>query len=509
MTMSRFINRPVFPLALVMLVAAGLRLPLLYSFDVVAPDGVMLIEMAKTFATGEFFTNNVPEHHHEPLYPAIISAVSAITRLDYVKSGQIASLTAAVAAIYLVYRLSKRLYGPETGIYSALILSLVPLHAFFSVMVLKESLYVLLTVAVVYSCALAMEERGKARFVMAGLFMGLAYLTRFDGVLLLLIIPFLYYAVDAEKMSRILLAAAAAFTLYAAYASILYFQTGEVTISKKLNYYVTPVMAPDAARKKLLRDYGEEKAEVIIKANSRWSGFLLKRTEGLYKGAHYMLPTVFPVLLMLLAGVALGAYGFGRNEMLLLFVPALYLFVFPYMKYPNDYRYFLCITPFLSILAGRGFALAQHGLAERHRYLPTVFILIFLLAFAPWALKPLFDGRIYGDVLLQKETGLYIRDHEQKKNMKIVSPFSVVSFYAGAEHFFPGPLKTGEEMIGLLKKTGADYAVLQDNGMAEALMATSKKSGGDIRVEKIKEISGGGMPITVLKVLDDTKKGGR
>lgn len=497
-------NKSILPLAFVMLIAMAVRLPLLYYFDVVAPDGVVLIEMAKTLATGDFFTTNIPEHHHEPLYPALIAAVSAVTPLEYVKSGQIISLVSAMAAIYLVYRLSARLYGRESGIYSAFILSLVPLHAFSSVMVLKESLYVLIVVALIYSCALAMERRGKAHFVMTGLFLGLAYLARLDGILLLLTIPFLCYAVDAGTLPGkgvcILLVSATAFVLYAAYASVLYFQTGEVMISKKLDYYVSPVMAADAAKKKLLRDYGHEKGEEMIKTGSEWRGFLLKRTEGLYKGAHYMLPSVFPVLLMLLAGVALGAFEFGKTEMLLLIVPIIYLFVFPYMKYPNDYRYFLCVTPFLSIFAGKGLALLQHGLAEKHRYLPGVFVIVFLMVFAPWVFKPVFDGTTYRDVLLQKETGLYIRGYEQMENMKIVSPFSVVSFYAGAEHFFLGPLKKGDEIIGLLKEIGADYVVLQDHVIVEGLLSTSKKDDDAIWVENIKEISGNGMRISVLKV---------
>ena len=504
-------SAPGLSLAVVVVIALGARLLLLYGFDVVAPDGVVLIEMAKTFAAGDFFTVDVPEHHHEPLYPALIFAVSALTPLDYVRSGQLVSLASAVATIYLVYMLAKRLYGQKTGIYSALILSLVPLHALSSVTVLKESFYTLMAVAVIYSCALAIERRGRAYFFLTGLFLGLSYLVRFDGILLLLSIPFLYYAIDSGALRANLLSMFvlifAALTLYAAYAAVLYIQTGEITISKKLNYYVTPVAAPEAAKEKLIRDYGYIEGEEIIKSGSQWRAFLTKRTEGLYKAVHYILPAVFPVLLMLFAGAGIGA-GAGKKEMLLLLIPVIYAFVFPFMKYPTDNRYFLCVTPFFSVFAGRGLALLQNGLAQRYRHLPGVFMIIFLIVFAPWAVKPMFDGKTYRDELLQKEVGLFIRGIEQKERIKIVSPLPVVSFYAGARLFYLGPLKKEGEIIGLLRDTGADYAVLDDIRAVERLLKESKKKQSALGIEKIKEFSGGGIQVIVLKVRRCMEKGG-
>lgn len=497
-------NNPWLSLAVVVVIGLGARLPLLYGFDVVAPDGVVLIEMAKTFASGDFFTVNIPEHHHEPLYPALIFAISALTHLDCVRSAQIASLASGMATVYLVYRLSKRLYGQETGVYSALVLSLVPLHAFSSVMVLKESLYTLMAVAVIYSCALAIEGRGRTYFFLTGLFLGLSYLVRFDGILLLLLIPFLYYAIDSGALQAnlisMLVLAVTALTLYAAYASVLYVQTGEITISKKLNYYVTPVAAPETAKKKLIRDYGHIDGEEIIKSGSQWRTFLIKRTEGLYKAVHHILPSVFPVLLMLFAGAGIGA-GAGKKEMLLLLVPVIYALGFPFMKYPTDYRYFLCVTPFLSVFAGRGLALLQNGLAQRHRYLPRVFLISFIIVFAPWVFKPMFDGKTYRELLLQKEVGLFIRGIEQKKRIKVVSSLPVVSFYAGARHFYLGPLKKGGEIMGLLKETGADYAVLDDlKAMEGLLLEEANKKRPAIGIEKIKEFSGSGIQVIVLKV---------
>lgn len=497
-------TKSIFPIALVMLVAMAVRLPLLSFFDVVTPDGAVLMEMAKTIASGDFFSINVPEHHHEPLYPALISIVSAATPLDYIKSGQIVSLSAALVTIYLVYSLAGRLYGKETGIYSALVLSLVPLHALSSVMVLKESLYVVLVVALIYSCALAEQSRGKAYFVMAGLFLGFAYLARFDGILLLFLIPYLGVSIDAgvfpDKKIGILYTAGTALIFYAAFASTLFFQTGELTISKKLNYYVTPVMATEASKKKILRDYGHEKGEEIIKSGLSWKWFLLKRTEGVYKGAHYMLPSVFPILLVLMAGAGIGAFRFGKMEMLLLLVPIIYIFILPYMKYPSDHRYFLSIVPFLSIFAGKGFALIQRRLAERNRYLPKCLVFVFLIVFVPWVFKPIFDGTTHRDALLQKVAGEYILDSKKKEKIRIVSAFPVVSFYAGAEHFYLGPLKKGAEIIGLIKETGADYVVLQDRGLIESLLAASKKAGDGIEIESTKEIAGSGVVLSVLKV---------
>lgn len=468
-------------LAIVILFALALRLPLLSYFNVVTPDSILLIEIAKTIGNGEYFTVNVPIHHHHPLYPSLMAFVSLITFLGYVKSGQLISILAALLTVVLVYKLSAKIYNRKTAIYSALILSLVPLHALYSVLILKDSLYVLMVLSMIYSCIMALKSQRKRYFIMAGLFLGLAYLARFDGILLLLILPVFLYFIYKENDKNIkhytLLTIGIAASVYAIFAVILSIQTGSLTISKKFNFYVNPIFATNAAKAKLKKSYGQEKAEKLIRTNTQFSGFIIKRIEGLYKNLHYILPFVFPTLLIFIAGIGLSGYQFGKIEILILIVPFIYLFIFPFLKYPNDNRYILCITPFLSILAGKGLCFLQEKLLNKHNYLPRIALFIFLLIFVPLIYKPILDDSPFQSLLEFKKIGSFIASQgETDETGSIISPSPVIAFYAKLN---PIPLsysKNEDEVIRQIEDDNVgfvviseEFAAITDQGKFEAV----------------------------------------
>jgi hypothetical protein len=112
-----------------------------------------------------------------PLYPGLVAALGRVFFGHYVLAGIVISLAAALGAFALLYRIAKEHLGPDGAWRTVLYLAIFPMALFLQA-VYSESLYLLLVLA-----AFTAAERG--RFTAAGLFCGLAILTRATGIALL------------------------------------------------------------------------------------------------------------------------------------------------------------------------------------------------------------------------------------------------------------------------------------------------------------------------------------
>jgi hypothetical protein len=118
-----------------------------------------------------------------PLYPLLMRAVAVVTG-DYVVAGVAVSLAAYAAAMVLLYRLVRPLYGASVAAWSVAFISWFPTSTVFSA-VYSESLFLLLTVASFWLAA-------RRRWWAAGTAGLLAALTRNSGVLLVVPLLLLY-----------------------------------------------------------------------------------------------------------------------------------------------------------------------------------------------------------------------------------------------------------------------------------------------------------------------------
>jgi hypothetical protein len=118
-----------------------------------------------------------------PLYPGVVAALGRVFGGHYVLAGLIVSLTAALGAFLLLYRLAAPKLGADGGQRAVVYLAVFPMALFLQA-VYSESLYLLLVLA-----AFLAAERGS--FPAAGVLSGLAILTRVTGVALLPALAFL------------------------------------------------------------------------------------------------------------------------------------------------------------------------------------------------------------------------------------------------------------------------------------------------------------------------------
>jgi hypothetical protein len=111
-----------------------------------------------------------------PLYPLSLAGVGRAFGGHYVVAGIVVSLTAALAAFVLLYRLTETRLGPEGARRAALYLAVFPMALFLGA-VYSESMFLALTIG-----AFVLAER--RHWLGAGLVTGLAMLTRVAGVAL-------------------------------------------------------------------------------------------------------------------------------------------------------------------------------------------------------------------------------------------------------------------------------------------------------------------------------------
>ena len=124
-----------------------------------------------------------------PLYPLLLACVSKILFLPMIAAGVLVSIISLVGACWFLYRLVAEQF-PRVHAKRVVLSLLIFPTAIFLTAVYTEALFLFLSVASFYYAR-------KKRWWMAGLFGGLAALTRINGIILFL--PLLYSYLTTEK----------------------------------------------------------------------------------------------------------------------------------------------------------------------------------------------------------------------------------------------------------------------------------------------------------------------
>lgn len=127
-----------------------------------------------------------------PLYPALIHAVSWITRSG-LAAGMLISFVAFWVGLELTWRLTNLELGPRAADATVLLLAFAPLSFFFTA-IYSESLFLALSVGALYAAR-------QHRWALAGTLTALATLTRNSGLLLLVPVALMYFLVH-RKVDR-------------------------------------------------------------------------------------------------------------------------------------------------------------------------------------------------------------------------------------------------------------------------------------------------------------------
>jgi hypothetical protein len=141
-----------------------------------------------------------------PLYPALVGALGRILGEHYVAAGVTVALAACASSFALLYTLAQPLLGEAGARRAVVYLAVFPTSLYLGA-VYSESLFLALALA-----TFALAERG--RLGLAGLAVGLALLTRAQGVALLPALALFAHSAGGRRRFAALVAPVAIFVAY-------------------------------------------------------------------------------------------------------------------------------------------------------------------------------------------------------------------------------------------------------------------------------------------------------
>jgi len=160
-------------------IAFGLRLYAVLMAKGIAIDSAVYGFMARDFLKGDFIKGLSPTLH--PLYPALISLIAPdATHVEI--AGRFISLFWGTFTLIPLYYLVKGAMGQKDAVFTALFYTFHPYLVTYSGMLLTEATYWGLLVLSVYFFWTGLKEEKVWRIALSGSLLGLAYLTRPEGI---------------------------------------------------------------------------------------------------------------------------------------------------------------------------------------------------------------------------------------------------------------------------------------------------------------------------------------
>ncbi|MFX1465849.1 MAG: ArnT family glycosyltransferase, partial [Promethearchaeota archaeon] len=180
-----FSNRTIQILLIIFLFALALRLlcfginPLI---GLLIPDVIYFLLLGENLANGVGFTRfGAPEDKVPPIHPLIIAVSYFFGGINY-QSAILPSVLIGSLLVIPVYFLGYRLYDRRVGYLAALFVASNPILWLFSGIPMSEIPFTFLSICALYFLSI---KRSKKNLLLGGVFTGLSYLCRYNGILIL------------------------------------------------------------------------------------------------------------------------------------------------------------------------------------------------------------------------------------------------------------------------------------------------------------------------------------
>lgn len=450
-------------------ISFGLRLYAVLMAQGIAYDGAHYGFVARDFLKGHFIkglSSPAP-----PFYPFLIFLFSPDTaHVEII--GRFISLFFGTLTIIPLFFLVKKAIGQKEAIFSALLYSFHPYLVTYSGMLLTEATYWGLLVLSVYFFWTGLEKGKVWKISFSGFFLGLAYLTRPEGIgylLVYLIWIFVQGILKKEWLKKIALTAVLILSVLffvIPYAIYIHQETGQWLISKKAKIAQNHFINENAEEFNPSKGIEQNKP---IENNSE----ILKITENIVQFFpfviyHYLRAYHFSLWLFLFFGLIrvrkkVIAYELFLASLVLFHLLSLSTFV------PSTIRFAVPVIP-LSLFW------ASAGILEIKRYLEKtkisnpervilLLIIIVILIQLPQSLIP--ERRHRAE---QKKVGLWLKQNTSPDAI-IMSNSPQETFYADRElkalpwgissHGFIS--KSYGEIINYAKTNGVRYILVNKN----------------------------------------------
>ena len=155
-----------------------------YITPIIGRDGLDFINIAKLFSEGSF--REGLEHPFHPLYP-LLTSLGSICGLGLEHSGRAISFTLSIFTVISLFVIGKKMFNHTVGFLAAFLLAIHPYTARLSVDVMSESTYFFFYLTGFGLGYFAINKQKLPLFFLTGVVSALAYLTRPEGISVMLI----------------------------------------------------------------------------------------------------------------------------------------------------------------------------------------------------------------------------------------------------------------------------------------------------------------------------------
>ncbi len=468
-------------------ISFGLRLYAVLMAQGIANDSAAYGFMARDFLKGHFIKGLSSPGH--PFFPFLIFLFSPDTTHVEI-TGRLISLFFGTLTIIPLFYLVKEAIGKKEAIFSALLYAFHPYLVTYSGMLLTEATYWGFLILSVYFFWIGLKKEKVWRIALSGCFLGLAYLTRPEGMGYVLVY-LIWIIVDGglkkkwlKRFVPIGVLVLSVFIFVIPYVLYIHRETGQWLISKK------GLGTQAQFLKKGVEEVNPSKGiepDKPVKKNFRIQKITQKVVHFLpFVIYHYLRAYHFSLWLFLFFGLIRVR---GRVIAFELFLASLVLFhLFSLSTFvPSTIRFSVPVIPLSLFWAGQ-------GILEIKRYLEKIrisnpekvtalFIMVVILSQLPQSLTP--ERRSRAD---QKKVGLWLKQNTPQDAI-IMSNSPIEAFYADREFTMlpegiptPGnPGKSYNEIIHDAKTRGVRYILVNRHthemnpGFIESIQSTDLK----------------------------------
>lgn len=458
---------------LALLVAAFcVRLYSLQFFHVIATDGTSYALTARALAGGDL--HGIGTYG---LYPVLI-ALTNLFISDLETAGRITSVIAGSLLVVPLYFLGKAVFSRKVAVSAALICIVWPSLVASSCEVITQATHTTLQLSAVFFLWRAFKIPSALNGSLAGIFMGLTFLTRPEGILLFVALPLALCIVNFPELRRQRALTASYcgsfLILFLLNLLLVHHVTGEWQLSAKtdsalndaLGYYLN---IPDL---NYIPGYEPKGYLDILRDHP---GFIFKNTILNLKKTW---ETMLPPLLWLFFTVGLFSGGFNRERntirlfLIATFAPVSVLIVFYYISA----GYVEAYMPIMFLFAAYGFTTLEAKLKEkisarlppeklqllqRTPLLLTAAFVYAAVTFAPQIRKDISDAEYLPETdnfrRDEKHIGLLLKDSLPPG--KIMTRWARIAFYAEREWVNIPAGTTYEEIIRLARSSGVRFFI--------------------------------------------------
>ena len=468
-------------------ISFGLRLYAILMAQGIAFDSAGYGFWARDFLKGHFIKGlSAPA---PPLYPFLISLFSLDTAHVEI-AGRLLSLFFGTFTIIPLFYLVKGAVGQKEAIFSALFYSFHPYLVTYSGMLLTEATYWGLLMLSVYFFWTGLKKEKVWRVMISGVFLGLAYLTRPEGigyVLVYLVWIIVDGGLNKKWLKKFFLIGGLILTVFIfviPYVIYIHQETGQWLISKK---------AAISQNEFLKRSVGEDDPSIGVDQNKPVSGDskILWITHNIIQFLpsvtyHYLRAYHFSLWLFLFFGLIRVRRKVIAYELFLASLVLFHLFSLSTFL-PSTIRFSIPVIPLSLFWAGTGVLEIKRYLEKISTWNPEkvtfLFIIVVILIQLPENLKPERGFRAW-----RKEVGLWLKQNTPQDSI-IMSNRPQEVFYADREfkllplgisrHGIPG--KSYNEIINYARAIGVRYILIDKNtyetnpGFIESIRSTDLK----------------------------------